>query len=311
MKKFLSVFFILLLASAALAQNNYTIQQYLSIRSAGSPTLSPDGKRLFYLTNVTGTSQVWMIDLPGGTPKQITNYEDNVSFVRFSPKGEGAVFGKAHGGDENTQFFWMKPDGTDSKELTNNPKVRHDFGDWAADGSRIYYSSNKRNPQFFDVYSMNVSTGKEELLYQNDGNNDFADASRNGSKIIVSRSGTELSLDNNLYLVDVESKKETLLTPHADASEFSDVKFLPDGDSIIFTSNKDREFAAMTQVDNLRDGVEPKAFTIKPEQNWDTEAIAFPERGSHFAYTLNREGFSELHLRKFEVDGKPLITNIL
>jgi dipeptidyl aminopeptidase/acylaminoacyl peptidase len=311
MKKLLSVFFVLSFVLSALAQEKYTIQQYLSIRSAGSPSLAPDGKRLFYLTNVTGTSQVWMIDLPAGAPKQVTNYEDNVSFVRFSPRGDGLVFGKARGGDENTQFFWMKADGTGIKELTNLPKVRHNFGDWSADGSRIYYAANKRNPQFFDIYAMTVADGKEELLYQFDGNNDFADASDNGEKIIVSRAGTELSLDNNLYLVDVKTKKETLLTPHTDASEFGDVEFLPDGDSIIFTSNQDREFSVMTQIDNLKNAKMPYVFTIRPEQNWDVEGIRFPERGSRFAYTLNREGFSEFHLRKFEVSGKPLITHIL
>jgi dipeptidyl aminopeptidase/acylaminoacyl peptidase len=293
------------------AQGTYTIQQYLNIRSAGSPTLAPDGKRLFYLTNVTGTSQVWMINLPSGAPKQITNYDDNVGFVRFSPKGDALVFGKAKGGDENTQFFWMKADGTGIKELTNSPKVRHNFGDWSQDGAKIYYASNKRNPQFFDVYSMDVASGKEELIYQQDGNNDFADASGSGDKIIVSRSGTELSLDNNLYLVDVKTKKETLLTPHKGASEYGDVEFLPDGDSVIFTSNEDREFTVMMQIDNLRNPKMPLVFSIKPEANWDTEGIAFPESGSRFAYTLNREGFSELHLRKFEVDGKPLITQIL
>src|SRR5215204_4965399 len=311
MKKFLFIFFVLSFVFSAFAQTPYTIQQYLSIRSAGSPSLAPDGKRLFYLTNVTGTSQVWMIDLPSGSSKQITNYDDNVGFVRVSPKGDAVVFGKARGGDENTQFFWMKADGSDIKELTGNPKVRHNFGDWSADGSRIYYASNKRNPQFFDIYAMTPADGKEELLYQSDGNNDFAAASDNGEKIIISRSGTELSLDNNLYLFDVKTKKETLLTPHTDASEFSDVEFLPDGDSVIFTSNKDREFSALTQIDNLRDGVQPKAFTIKPEQNWDVEGITFPDEGSYFAYTLNREGFSELHIRKFEVDGKPLVTSIL
>lgn len=312
MKKFLSVFFVLLfVCAAATAQSKYTIQQYLSIRSAGSPALSPDGKRLFYLTNATGTSQVWMIDLPSGTPKQVTNYDDNVGFVRFSPKGDALVFGKARGGDENTQFFRLKPDGTEIKQLTDAPKIRHNFGDWSADGSKIYYASNRRNPQFFDIYAMTVADGKEELIYQQDGSNSFSDVSANGSKIIVSRSGIELSLDNNLYLVDVETKKETLLTPHTDASEFGDVEFLPDGDSLIFTSNKDREFSALVQIDNLREGIVPKPYAIKPEQNWDTESIAFPERGSHFAYTVNREGFSELHLRKYEVGGKPLITNIL
>ncbi len=293
------------------AQEKYTIQQYLNIRSAGSPSLAPDGKRLFYLTNVTGTSQIWMIDLPSGAPKQITNYDDNIGFVRFSPKGDALVFGKAKGGDENTQFFWMKSDGTNIKELTNLPKVRHNFGGWSDDGKQIYYSSNKRNPQFFDIYAMSVADGKEDLIYQQDGSNSFADASDDGSKIIVSRSGTELSLDNNLYLYDVKTKKETLLTPHKDASQFGDVEFLPDGDSIIFTSNQDREFSVMTQIDNLRSPKTNYLFTIKPEQNWDTEGIAFPESGSHFAYTLNREGFSELHLRKFEVNGKPLITHIL
>ncbi len=313
MKKFLSVIFVLLFVccSAAFAQSKYTIQQYLSIRSAGSPALSPDGKRLFYLTNATGTSQIWMVELPSGAAKQITNYEDNVGFVRFSPRGDALVFGKARGGDENTQLFWMKPDGTGIKPLTESPKIRHNFGDWSSDGTKIYYASNRRNPQFFDIYAMTPADGKEQIIYQQDGSNSFADASDTGTKIIVSRSGTELSLDNNLYLFDLETKKETLLTPHTDASEYGDAEFLPDGDSVIFTSNHTREFAALTQIENLREGVEPKPLTIKPEQNWDVESIAFPDRGSHFAYTVNREGFSELHLRKFEVGGKPLITNIL
>src|SRR4030095_6466193 len=129
MKKFLPVFFILCLVFSVFSQTPPTIQQYLSIRSAGGPALSPDGKRLFYLTNVTGTSQIWMIELPSGAPKQITNYDDNVSFVRFSPKGDALVFGKARGGDENTQLFWMKADGSGVKELTASPKIRHNFGD--------------------------------------------------------------------------------------------------------------------------------------------------------------------------------------
>ncbi len=57
-----------------------------------------------------------MVDAAGGTPKQITSYDDNVGFVSSSPDGSGVVFGKAIGGNENTQFFWMKADGTGIKE---------------------------------------------------------------------------------------------------------------------------------------------------------------------------------------------------
>ncbi|MBK7705910.1 MAG: S9 family peptidase [Acidobacteria bacterium] len=311
MKRLFGVFVISFLLTVVAGAQNYTIQQYLNIRSASSPTIAPDGKRLFYLTNVSGTSQVWMIDLPNGTPKQVTNYDDNVGFVRYSPKGGALVFGKARGGDENTQFFLMDANGANIRELTASPKIRHNFGGWSDDGSKIYYASNKRNPQYFDIYAMTVADGKEEIVYQFDGSNSFAGASSDGRRVIVSRSGTELSLDNNLYLYDTQLKTETLLTPHTDASQFGDVEILPDGDSLLFTSNKDREFAAMVQMDNVWPKGNPMPFLIRPEENWDVEGVTFPENGSYFAYTLNREGFSELRLRKYEVDGKPLITRIL
>src|SRR6476620_11916194 len=97
---------------ASLQAQNYTIQQYLNIKSATAPTFSPDGKTIAYLTNVTGTQQIWVVDLPNGKPRQLTNYDDNIGFVQWLPDGN-MIFGKAKGGDENTQFFLMKSDGSD------------------------------------------------------------------------------------------------------------------------------------------------------------------------------------------------------
>lgn len=312
MKKFVILFVLLAFCLSISAQEKYTIQQYLSIKSASSPQLSPDGKRLFYLTNVTGTSQVWMIDLPNGQPKQVTDYEDNVGFVRFSPKGDALVFGKARGGDENTQFFWMKADGTGIKELTNSPKIRHNFGGWSDDGTKIYYASNKRNPQYFDIYRMTVADGKEELVYQQDGSNSFEAADSFDKKIIISRSGTELSLDNNLYLIDVETKKETLLTPHEGSAQFGGVHFTADG--YVFAQNDKREFFSLSQM-RLKNAAMKSDWSdanrevkVLDETNWDVDDIEMLDSQGLMAYTLNREGFSELYLRKFETDGKPLIT---
>jgi len=139
----------------------YTIQQYLNIKSASAPAFSPDGRQIAYLTNVTGTNQVWVVNVAGGAPKQLTNYDDNVGFVRWLGDGSGLIFGKAKGGDENTQFFWMKLDGSGVRTLTEDPKVRHDFAEVSSDGKKIYYASNKRDRTFFDVYVMDVSTAKE------------------------------------------------------------------------------------------------------------------------------------------------------
>ncbi|HEX8639195.1 MAG TPA: hypothetical protein VF692_14090, partial [Pyrinomonadaceae bacterium] len=228
---------------------NHTIQQYLNIRSASSPSLSVDGKRLLYLTNVSGTSQIWAIDLRGGQPKQITNYEDNIGFVERAPDGNSVIFGKARGGDENTQFFWMREDGSNVRELTNDPKVRHNFGEWSKDGKRIYYTSNKRDRNWFDVYVMDVTSGKEEMLVQQDGSNSVAAVSDDGSKIIVSRSSVRFSLDNDLYLFDEKTRQTAHLTPHDAATQYSDVHFLPDGNSIVLGTNQNGEFIALSKMD--------------------------------------------------------------
>ncbi len=290
MKKFFLTFFVLCVFCASVPAQNYSIERYLNIRSASSPTLSTDGKRLAFLTNITGTSQVWMMDAAGGYPEQITAYQDNVGFIEWSPSGNGLVFGKARGGDENTQFFWMSNDGSEIRQLTNDPKTRYNFGDFSDDGTRIYYTSNKRDKNFFDVYAMDAASGRETLLFQQNGNNDFAAASRDGSKIIVSRSGTELGLDNNLYLLDTRTKRETLLTPHEGSAQFEVVDFLDDN-AILLGSNDKREFGNLARM-NLT----TKRIEFLDSTNWDLDAGALSDDGRTFAYTINRDGFSELYI---------------
>ena len=311
MKHVLVFSFVLLIGSFALAQSPYTIQQYLNIKSASSPSMSPDGREMAYLTNVTGTTQVWAMLLPDGKPRQLTNYDDNVGFVRWLPDGSGIIFGKARGGDENTQFFWMRTDGSGVKALTDEPAVRHNFGVISRTADNIYYASNKRNRNFFDIYSMRLDNGAESLLYQQDGNNSVAAVNDNGTKIIVSRSGGELSLDNNLYLIDAKTKAETLLTPHTGSAEFGDARFTADG--IIYTHNDKREFTGLAQMRQKNAAGDDWSLAnlqsrIIDDSKWDIGDVEMDVLGGNIAYTVNREGFSELYLRKYETDGKPLIT---
>src|SRR5919199_1886187 len=104
---------------------HYGIERYLNIRSATGPSLSPAGDRVAFLTNITGTPQVWMVSAQGGWPEQMTFYADRVDFVRWSPDGSGLVFAKSRGGDENAQLFWLSPDGSQIKALTDAAAVRH------------------------------------------------------------------------------------------------------------------------------------------------------------------------------------------
>ncbi len=318
MKKAIVVLSAILLTATAICRSvdaqSYSIQQYLSISSSTSPGFSPDGSHLAYLSNSSGTSQIWIKKLPSGTPKKVTDFDDNVSFFRWLPDGSGIIFGKAKGGDENTQFFWIKPDGTGLKSLTDEPGVRHNFGVLSEDGDVIAYASNKRNRNFFDIYAMDVASGQETLLYQQDGNNAITALHPDGSRIIISRDRTEFSLDNDLILYDLKAKKETLLTPHKDPAQFGAAKFLPDGKSLLLAHNDGREFYSLANL-RLKNAANSSDWSdanreihILDPVAWDVSDVELPSNTSKYAYAINREGFSEVFIGEIETDGKPLVT---
>ncbi|HMS10380.1 MAG TPA: hypothetical protein PKE66_12900, partial [Pyrinomonadaceae bacterium] len=312
MKKLFVLAAIFLFAAVSFAQP-YTIQQYLSIKSAGSPDFSPDGKRIVYLTNATGTSQVWAVDAAGSKPEQLTFFDDNVSFVRWLPDNSGIIFGMARGGNENTQFYWMTPKGDAIEKLTDEPSVRHNFAGVSKDGKRIYYTSNKRNRNFFDAYSMDLESEKETLLYKYDGNISVSAFNDSGTKLVISRSGIEKSLDNDLFLIDVKTGKETHLTPHEDASEFGNVEFL--SDSLLMTTNDKREFEALVQMRPKKTvGDDWSASNLETSvvygPNWDVGGVTLSNDSRKLAYSVNNDGFSELYIRSIENGGKPLVSKV-
>jgi dipeptidyl aminopeptidase/acylaminoacyl peptidase len=290
-------------AGTKMQPERYGIERYLNIRAASSPALSPKGDRVAFLTNITGTPQVWMVNAQGGWPEQMTFYSDRVDFVRWSPDGSALVFAKAKGGDENAQLFLLSPDGSEIKALTNAPAVRHNFGSWSHDGKKISYASNKRNKDYFDIYVMDVATGREELVYQQDGSNDVEAWSFDDRYLIVSHANEQLSLDNDLYLVDTQTKQATHLTPHEGAAQFGDVFFAPNGHSIFFGTNDKREYYSLAEMD-----LQSRKVDIIDDTQWDLAATEMSDDGSLFAYTINRDGFSELYVRRLDTDGKPLIT---
>ncbi|MDQ1524769.1 MAG: hypothetical protein QOE47_2693 [Pyrinomonadaceae bacterium] len=271
----------------------FPIERYLNIRAAASPALSPAGDRVAFLLNVTGTPQVWSVAATGGWPEQLTFYGDRVDFVRWSPDGAGLLFGKARGGDENAQLYWMSTDGAQVRQLTDAPKVRCNFGAWSADARRISYASNQRNPNFFDVYVMDVASGQESLVYQQDGSNAAVAWSSDGRFIVVSRASDTLSLDNDLYLVELATKGVTHLTPHDGATSYGDVHFTRDNRALILSANASGEWQSLARMDLQTRKLEPAT-----NAQWDTDASEMSTDGRLLAYALNREGFSELYLRR-------------
>ena len=93
-----------------------------------SPSFSPDGKTIAFVSNLSGLPQVWTVPAAGGFPRMVTSFDDPVGGVEWSPDGQWIAFSLAPGGGMNTQVYLVKPDGTGLKRLTDGGKETNRLG---------------------------------------------------------------------------------------------------------------------------------------------------------------------------------------
>jgi dipeptidyl aminopeptidase/acylaminoacyl peptidase len=222
-----------------------TVTRMARIGRSSSPSFSPDGKRIAFVSDATGVPQVWMASVEGRTPTQVTKGDDPIGRVSWSPQGESLVFSLAPGGGMNTQIYVVNPDGTGLRRLTDGGKETNNLGDWTHDGRRITMGSNRANPAAIDVYLVDPTSGERQLVSDNKGLQTLEDVSRDGALALVAR--LRGRGDNDLYLIDLKTGTETLVTPHDPPGSF-DGRLSPDTRTVYLTSDKGRDMSAFARL---------------------------------------------------------------
>jgi dipeptidyl aminopeptidase/acylaminoacyl peptidase len=271
----------------------YDIERYLNIRSAEAPSYSSSGEEIAYLTNITGTNQVWKTQVRGGWPEQLTFFEDRVQSVHWSPRGDAILFTKDRGGDERSQLYLMDSKGETTVALTNAPKVIHAFGDFSWDGSSICYSSNERNERFFDVYVMNLASRKPRRLFTGEANYYALSFSPNGRYVLAAREDS--SYNNDLFLIEVQSGSAANITPHSGEAYYQNTAWLPNSSGFYLSSNQGRDNFNLAFYDVAKKQLR---FVEESPQEIDEETgITIDRQGRHMAYAWNDNGTSALRIR--------------
>lgn len=274
------------------------IARYLNIRSSFHPNFSSDGQRLAFLSDISGLFQAWQVELspsldPTPWPDQLTFEEDHIRGVWCSPApGDNRIiYARDTGGDENAQLYLLSPDGAADLPLTAGfSQALHGFGDWSADGQAILYAANRRDPGLFDLYYHRLD-GQAKLVWQNDQPGFLAEMifTPDGRQALVNLMAG--SFDHQLVLVDLVTGSGQILSLTKEPTRFHDLRFAPDGRTVYLNTDLDSDFLYLAQLDLA-------SLTLKPlvKSTWDTEFLAISPDGRQLAYTINRQGASELYL---------------
>jgi dipeptidyl aminopeptidase/acylaminoacyl peptidase len=285
-----------------LISQQYTIQQYLNIRGAGSPQFSFDDGKIYFTQNVTGTSQVWMLDKPAGWPTQVTFFKERISGYSVNPKRDLILIESDEGGSEYDQFYLASGNGTTVEMITDNkPKILYGFGRWADDGSFFTYYSNERSPYFYDIYVYNIDKRTSERVYSSDHSNYPSILSPDGNSMIITRSYK--SDDNDLYLFDMKTREAKLITTHDnfnEPAEFYSVSFSKDGGKVYMISNFKSDFYRFLEYDISSGKMEAvKISFLRQYENWDVSSVAFSKDKSKAAILINVDGYDKLLMYDF------------
>ena len=144
MKKLVLAFLLIALIYEAFTQSEKivpTFEQVISLRSAFSPTISPDGKHVLFSVRTTNwkdnsyDTEIWL-SKNGEEPFQLTNTLDGSSNnAQWSPDGQWISFVAKR--DEKSQIHVLRMAGGEAKAVTNLDKNVNGY-EWAPDGKHFY-----------------------------------------------------------------------------------------------------------------------------------------------------------------------------
>lgn len=133
--------------------------------------LSPNGEYFSYLAPWEKRLNVFVQKIGVDSAIRITSEKDRDIAGYFWKGNNRILFLKDTGGDENFQLYGVNSDGSDLKGLTVFEKVRTELYDDLEDiENEVIIGMNKRNPQVFDPFRLNVFTGEMVQLAENPGN---------------------------------------------------------------------------------------------------------------------------------------------
>ncbi len=209
--------------------------------------LSPDGEHIAFLKPWQNRLNVHVQKIGEEEVMRITSSTERDIAGYIWANNERIAYVQDTAGDENFRVYAVDIDGSDSKELTPFEKVRVGIIDELEnDPEHMLIDMNKRDARVFDVYRININTGKMEMIAQNPGNITGWMTDHDGNlRIALTTDGVNTSL---LYRDSEKDDFQVLITTSFKET-FNPLFFTFDNKNLYVASNIGRDKEAIYEYD--------------------------------------------------------------
>ena len=231
-----------------------------------SVQLSPDGRYLAYLKPFQNRMNIYIRKVNNiGSEKRITN-QTTQDIPAFTWKeSHTLLFTKDFGGDENFHIFRVYLEGKGEQNLTPFPGTKVHIIDPLTQISEdhILIAMNKRDKRLFDVYRLNIKTGKTQLVLENPGYfTNYVTDHKGQLRIAVGGDG----LNSYIFYRETEAEPFNPITITSFKDMFLPVAFTFDNKNLYVMSNLNRDKQAIEIFDPKQKQVLSEVFS-HPEVN--------------------------------------------
>jgi len=190
-----------------------------------SPSWSPDGTKLAYVSFELKKPVVYTQNLITGQRTLVANYKGNNSAPAWSPDGNKIALALSK--DGLTQVYSVNADGSGLRRLTNTSGIDTE-PQYSSDGQYIYFTSDRSGgPQ---IYRMSASGGDAKRMTFTGSYNITPRISPDGQTLAyISRRDGKFQL----YALDLGSNQELRLT---DTQDDDSPSFAPNSKYIVYAT---------------------------------------------------------------------------
>lgn len=130
-----------------------------------SPTFSPDGSKMAFVSSRSGQPQIFIQDIQSGQAKRLSFSGRYNTQPSWSPSGDKIAYSTMVSNGE-IDVFVVNADGSNVRQLTRN-SGENEHPSWSPDGGMIVFSSNRQGKK--KLFIMNATGDNQRRLLQSEG----------------------------------------------------------------------------------------------------------------------------------------------